>query len=143
MSGGKRSSIPANFTIVATINAASDEMPPVIILNGQHLQEDWIDKDVDALDATYPVTDSILMQGPVFLTFFEKIHRWLRDSKIDGKRHAILLDSHAHIALDVIPLTSHNSSILLYVSVGIIGSPEMVSLEICYVFVGAFHRILG
>lgn len=37
----------------------------------------------------------MMIQGPVFLTFSEKIHQWVGDNTIDGKLHIILLDSHA------------------------------------------------
>lgn len=64
--------------------------------------------------ATYAITDSSMMQGSMFLIFFKKIHQWLRDDKIDGKPHAILLDGHAsHMSLDVIPFPMANNLVIL------------------------------
>ena len=92
----KRSNSRENVTVVATINAAGEVLPPLIIFKGQRLQEDWISKDAGVPGATYAVTDSSMMQGAVFLTFVRKVHKYLVDNnRIDGKPHVIVLDGHA------------------------------------------------
>ena len=107
----KRSNSRENVTVVATINAAGEAMPPLIIFKGQRLQEDWIRRDVGVPGATYAVTDSSMVQGPVFFTFFRKFHEYLVDNgKIDGKPHVIVLDGHAsHLTLEVIKFAMDNN----------------------------------
>ena len=110
----KRSNSRDNVTVVATINAAGEAMPPLIIFKGQRLQEGWISRDVGVPGATYAVTNSSMMQGPVFFTFFRKFHEYLVDNgKIDGKPHVILLDGHAsHLTLEVIRFAMDNNLVI-------------------------------
>ena len=64
--------------------------------------------------ATYAVTDSSMMQGPVFLNFSRKFHQWLVDNgKIDRKPHMIILDGHAsHMTIDVIQFAMANNLVI-------------------------------
>ena len=110
----KRSNSRENVTVVATINAAGEVMPPLIIFRGQRLQEEWIRRDAGVPGATYTVTDSSMMQGPVFLAFFRRFRKHLVDNgKIDGKPHVIVLDGHAsHLTLEVIKFAMDNNLVI-------------------------------
>ena len=111
--GTKRSNCRENVTVVVTINAAGEVMPPLIIFKGKRLQEDWLSKDTGVPGATYAVTDSSMMQGPVFFSF-KKIYKYLVDNgRSDGKPHVILLDGHAsHLTLEVIRFAMDNNLVL-------------------------------
>lgn len=109
--GTKRANSRENVTVVATINAAGEVMPPLIIFKGQRFQEEWIANGAGVPGAMYAVTDSSMMQGPVFLNFIKRFHQYLvANGKIDGKPHVIILDGHtSHISVEVIRFAMDNN----------------------------------
>lgn len=114
MVGAKRSNIGENVTVVATINVAGWAIPPLTIFKGKRVREDWITHDEAEPGATYAVTDSSMMQGPGFVNFPRKFHRWLLDNvKADGLPHVIVLDGHAsHVTIDVIQFAMANNRVI-------------------------------
>lgn len=89
-------------------------MPPLIIFKGQALQ-DWISESVGVPEATFAVTDCSMVHGPMFVTFSKKLYQWLRDDKIDGQPHVILLDDSAsHMSLDVIEFTTASNLVIFH-----------------------------
>lgn len=107
MVGTKRANSRENTTVVATINAAGQAMPPLIIFKGKRLQPAWFGyNNVGPPGAKYAVTDTSFMQGHVFVDFINDFHRHIKENGLDdGKPHILVLDGHAsHVNFEVIKL---------------------------------------
>ncbi|CAN0015199.1 unnamed protein product, partial [Sphacelaria rigidula] len=97
--------LPRNVTVVATLNAADEVTPPLIIFRGQRVQLAWLNGG-GSPGAWYASTESPFIQGPVFISYIKAFHRHILDTgKADGKPHVLMLDGHAsHFTFEVIEL---------------------------------------
>lgn len=103
--GTKRSNSRENVTVVATINAAGEVTPPLLIFKGQRMQAAWVHRGGPP-GALYTATESSFMQGPVFVSYIKSFHKHIVDTgKNDGKPHVLVLDGHvSHLTFEVVKL---------------------------------------
>ncbi|CAM9777132.1 unnamed protein product, partial [Sphacelaria rigidula] len=74
------------FSVVATINAAGEVTPPLIMFQGQRVPPAWVNGGGPP-GALYAATESSFMQGPVFIRYIKVFHKHIVDNgKADGKR---------------------------------------------------------
>jgi len=98
-----RSEDRENVSIMACCSAAGVALPPMYIFAGQRRKLEWGQGAVDG--ATVAMTDSLMIQGPLFLQWF----KWFVD-QLDGMPSLLILDGHfSHLGTAILLYARENN----------------------------------